>query len=632
MECTRQEVRDFRQYLQGLSLPEDMKRIANRHVSTPKESPFPTVKVLRGTLDTIAAAKAPEKDCFSYFGLAAELVGFIYQDLHGEPSEWERGQGEHLTAEYVYFGTIRTLARNGKFFRPNPHTNIYPCRSLPEGIYSLFRNKLLYMETLSQLCEVTRPQVAYMVVEYLHRSRQYHIAEGTFASSAYGLIRSVRIMTDLKAVTNIIDGHLTEVRRIFGIYDISRRDIDFFAETYSRLEEESGFITARIQEFQAHLRESHQQIAALDATLHAAAEEAKEQAIAGLAAQAERIQSTLNDALDVFKGQVIAAVGEGGEGQAGGIPAAAVISRIENAFHQEHPPVPILDSLEPLQSRCQQLLSLKRPGEIYHHQFDAMAKLVLMGNPVLVVGPSGAGKTHAIRQLSEIMGLNYYNLSYINEEYKLTGFRDASSNYDTTSFYLAYKYGGLCFFDELDNSHPGAVLLLNEFLGTKKGASFIFPNKEVVQQHKYFRLVAASNTWGNGADRIHNVRAKLDGATVNRFTALAYGYDARVEDRLAPDTDLLAFLRAYRNTLAAMDIPQPVTYRDFEDLYTFTHQNVFTKEEALRLKLVRNARVELQQKIIGAMSDGRFGPYLKTNPYFAALMAIAEEDAAKGGR
>ncbi len=612
-------------------------RALRTYIRTIQGASFPTRAAMESTLLVMAKAVEAEQipACLSACDLMARRI------CHDEGD---------ASAEQTYLAVLDVLQAHPRTMQA---TVSHPCpmASMVEGIYPLFTQKGLFVEVLTALCAVDHPGTAMQVVEYLRGTRQYHITERTFASAAFVAARAVADLADGAQTKAVLDHQLTELRRIFGIYDVSRADIAQFADSYARIEEGGKALNQQYQSLQEQATAVAMLIQDLDERVTGAMLRVQDQTQAVLRDQAARIEGELTRKYGGFEERIQRMLEQAGapaqaeEEEGGETPPkkgtkkaaatpplppnlwSALLNQsargvtMEDSPEAIHPSVPLLDDPAPILDRCRRMLAGKDATAIYHSQFDTMAKLVLMGNPVMLVGPSGAGKTHSIRQLAGLMGLTYYNLSYINEEYKLTGFKDANSHFDVTAFYMAYKYGGLCFFDELDNSHPGAVLLLNEFLGTKMGASFIFPNREVVRQHKYFRLIAASNTWGNGADRIHNVRAKLDGATTNRFTAIAYDYDARVEKRLCPDEALLSFLRAYRSALNALDVPQPVTYRDVEDMFRFVSEGVFTIQEAMVLKLVKNARVELLQKIAKSVeeSSALMGP---NNPNLSAFLAL----------
>ena len=87
-------------------------------------------------------------------------------------------------------------------------------------------------------------------------------------------------------------------------------------------------------------------------------------------------------------------------------------------------------------------------------------------------------------------------MNSVTDEFKFAGFVDAGGAYHEAEFYRAFTQGGLFFFDELDASAPEVLVCLNMAISNKM---FALPHK-TVQAHPDFRVVAAANTLGTGAD------------------------------------------------------------------------------------------------------------------------------------
>ncbi len=184
-----------------------------------------------------------------------------------------------------------------------------------------------------------------------------------------------------------------------------------------------------------------------------------------------------------------------------------------------------------------------------HKSLPDLITLIRLDIPAWLAGPAGSGKTTAAHQAAKALGLDFYFNGAIDSEYKLSGFVDANGRIVSTAFRKAYTDGGLFLFDEVDASSPSAVLAFNAALSNGHGD---FPGCETpIQRHADFRVVAAANTWGLGADFHYVGRAKMDAAFLNRFVPLAWDYDEELETALAPDKAWAATVRAFRKKVFA---------------------------------------------------------------------------------
>lgn len=172
---------------------------------------------------------------------------------------------------------------------------------------------------------------------------------------------------------------------------------------------------------------------------------------------------------------------------------------------------------------------------VRHANFDRLLVATQCGQPVLLVGPAGTGKTHSASQIAEVLGLEFYSISVGAQTSKsdLLGFIHAGGEYITTQFREAYEKGGLYLLDEADAGNSNVLILLNAALSNGYMA---FPDK-MVQAHEDFRLIASANTFGHGASRQYVGRNQLDAATLDRFTVLPWDIDDRVEKSLSGDQD-----------------------------------------------------------------------------------------------
>ena len=180
---------------------------------------------------------------------------------------------------------------------------------------------------------------------------------------------------------------------------------------------------------------------------------------------------------------------------------------------------------------------------VTHEKFPLVLDLVSLDIPVYLAGKAGTGKNVICKQVAEALGLDFFFTNCVTQEYKLTGFVDANGNYQKTQFYDAFTKGGLFFLDEMDASVPETLVILNAAIANRY---FDFPCGKV-NAHPNFRVIAAGNTYGGGADINYTGRYSLDKASLDRFAVLNIEYSPAIENNMAGgDQDLLDFVHGFR--------------------------------------------------------------------------------------
>lgn len=182
---------------------------------------------------------------------------------------------------------------------------------------------------------------------------------------------------------------------------------------------------------------------------------------------------------------------------------------------------------------------------LFHKNFNKILQIVGQKIPLMLIGHTGSGKNHTLEQVAQALDLPFYFSNSITQEYKLTGFIDAGGIYHETEFYKAFTTGGLFFFDEIDASCAESLIIINAALAN---GYFDFPNGRV-NAHEDFRVVAAANTFGTGADMIYVGRNQLDGATLDRFATMEFDYDENIEKTISADDELYRFIISVRNAI-----------------------------------------------------------------------------------
>ena len=261
--------------------------------------------------------------------------------------------------------------------------------------------------------------------------------------------------------------------------------------------------------------------------------------------------------------------------------------------HRIIPPVnPLLDRSIPFTERYAMVQAEKtrrmEQGEIFHEAFDDVITAVMENVNPYLIGPSGCGKTFMVNQIGEILNLDCSDIGYINEEYDILGYVTAMGDYSESNFYRLYKYGGIAFCDELDNGNAKATVKLNSFLSNQERSNYCFPGGERVERHANFRVIAAGNTDGSGADVNYSTREKIEESVQQRMIPVYVDYDNRVEEAiLANYPDWFEFACAFRKA----------TDR-WEEACGVPAQGIFTTRDAFRIKRYMDDTSFTPQKIM----------------------------------
>ena len=241
-----------------------------------------------------------------------------------------------------------------------------------------------------------------------------------------------------------------------------------------------------------------------------------------------------------------------------------------------------------------------------------MLKFVANDEPVFLTGPAGSGKNVLCKQVAEALGLKFYFTNAVTQEYKLTGFTDAMGNYQATQFYKAFTEGGVFMLDEMDASIPEVLVILNAAIANRY---FDFPAPiGYVEAHPDFRVIAAGNTCGQGADYQYVGRNQLDMASLDRFAIVKIGYSEAIENSVAGgDVKLAQFCRDFRAAAQKAGQQVVVSYRAIGRLAKMLQ--ILELDEALETCLVKGMEKDDLNIIIAE---------LPSNEYRQALKRIAD--------
>lgn len=221
---------------------------------------------------------------------------------------------------------------------------------------------------------------------------------------------------------------------------------------------------------------------------------------------------------------------------------------------------------------------VKKLGQ-QHYMFADVLEAVADNSYVLLKGDAGSGKTYGAVQVAKALDLDYRIFSFTNEISlsRCVGYMDAMGNYIKTAIREMYENGGLLILDEFDAMNPNVAVSLNNMLS---GDEYTFPDA-VVSKHEDFRVIACTNTFGNGADKDYSSRNKLDKATLDRFDEkFNWGYDEDLEKAVFGDTEATRVVFAIRKN--AKDLGITITPRRTKSVNKMVNRGVSMKDAVQR--------------------------------------------------
>jgi len=251
---------------------------------------------------------------------------------------------------------------------------------------------------------------------------------------------------------------------------------------------------------------------------------------------------------------------------------------------------------------------------LQHEKFDTVLKFVTNNVPVYLAGPAGSGKNVICKQIADALGLEFYFTNAVTQEYKLTGFTDANGRFHESQFYKAFRFGGLFMLDEMDASIPEVLIILNAAIANRY---FDFPAPiGKIEAHPDFRVVAAGNTLGYGADAKYVGRNTLDAASLDRFAVIEVDYDDKIALGVTGgNKELVRFCNRFRKAVDKAGLQVTVSYRAMERMAKM--ESLMSTEELLRTCLVKG----MEKDDIHIVRKGMRG----SSKYDEALQAIDEK-------
>ena len=234
--------------------------------------------------------------------------------------------------------------------------------------------------------------------------------------------------------------------------------------------------------------------------------------------------------------------------------------------------------------------------ELYHSVYPEIYRKLKARRNVWGVGPAGSGKSNMGKQLAKALGLPFYFTGKIDSESKLLGFVDGGGVFRSKPFFKSFTEGGLFMFDEFDASDPRAVTAFN---GALSNRMCDFPTG-CYEQHRDFRVIAFSNTWGNGATREYVGRNQMSGEAKDRFVFVPVDYDEKLELAVAKQyeggIEVAKRVHKIRKAIAKLKIRHIVSIRGIVDTAVLLLAGD-SEEQAWRSSVWKDIKPEDRAKI-----------------------------------
>ncbi len=211
-------------------------------------------------------------------------------------------------------------------------------------------------------------------------------------------------------------------------------------------------------------------------------------------------------------------------------------------------------------------------------EFKRICELASARIPIMLVGPAGCGKTYLGEKVAEALGLDFGDISCSEgmSESVFTGKLlpiGAGGKFEhvPSTFMTRYEEGGVMLLDEIDASDANLLTSMNKAIANESYTADQRYKKPVIKKHKDFVIMAAANTYGNGADAMYVGRNQMDAATLDRFKVglITMDYSRDVEASLAGD-ELCQWAWTIRDKVRAARLKRVMSTRVIKDLATMT--------------------------------------------------------------
>jgi len=190
-----------------------------------------------------------------------------------------------------------------------------------------------------------------------------------------------------------------------------------------------------------------------------------------------------------------------------------------------------------------------------------LEKAYIQKYSTLLIGETGSGKTHSIRQLAYKLKVPYMrvNLNGATTPDDLIGqwVPNSAGQYvwQDGVLTLFLKYGGIFVADEINACPPDILFLFNSILDDEHKLVLVQKDGEVIKAHKDFVFFSTMNPDYEGTK-------PLNAALKDRFQlVLQYDYDSKVEKKLISNVKLIDLAKSLRKMYVKGEIMTPTSTR-----------------------------------------------------------------------
>jgi len=210
----------------------------------------------------------------------------------------------------------------------------------------------------------------------------------------------------------------------------------------------------------------------------------------------------------------------------------------------------------------------------------------------LLIGDTGSGKTHALRNLAYLMKVPYMrvNLNGATTPEDLVGQwipHNGSFKWADGVLTKFMKNGGIFVCDEINACSPEILFMIHSLLDDERRIVLTQKDGEIVKAHKDFFFASSMNPDYEGTQ-------KMNQALVDRFQAiLNFDYNKAVENKVVSDPKLLDVSDRLRKCYINQEIETPISTRaliQFED-----NKQTFGEDVARTMFINRFALEEQKQ-------------------------------------
>lgn len=243
--------------------------------------------------------------------------------------------------------------------------------------------------------------------------------------------------------------------------------------------------------------------------------------------------------------------------------------------------------------------------ETVHEVFPDVLFHIEAGDNVMLVGPTGCGKTELAMMIAKHLKRRFGMISWsggITEGalygYSTPNVTTGQMTFNSTEFIDFVEKGGLFLHDEIDGGDANVLMSLNAPLSNKI-LSIKRPKNNKIEWHQKFICMATANTWGNGADRQYIGRNQMDGATIKRFVLVDMDYDKALEHKLCPVPKFVERMHKWRENLRKNRLERIIDTRHLIRSYKWMQMG---KDEAYcDAMLLKGWRADEIQKVKGGI-------------------------------